>query len=54
MQDIILIILFLGAVGFLVRKFYLQYQQRDSGCGSSCGCDSAAKQHPMASIKPRP
>ncbi|MBL6445002.1 FeoB-associated Cys-rich membrane protein [Fulvivirga sp. 29W222] len=39
MQETIIIILFLGALGYLGNMLYKQTKS-DSGCSKNCGCDS--------------
>ncbi|WP_268122641.1 FeoB-associated Cys-rich membrane protein [Roseivirga pacifica] len=40
MQEVILIIVFVAAIGFMVRKFYRDYKS-ESGCASS-GCNACS------------
>ncbi|MHA7099414.1 FeoB-associated Cys-rich membrane protein [Roseivirga pacifica] len=40
MQEVILIIVFVAAIGFMARKFYRDYKS-ESGCASS-GCNACS------------
>ncbi|ELR72253.1 hypothetical protein C900_01807 [Fulvivirga imtechensis AK7] len=46
MQEVLIIILFLGALAYLGNMLYKQ-TRGNSGCSSNCGCDSA----PVANFK---
>jgi len=40
LQEIIVLLIFLSAVGFLIKKFFFKSSKTNSGCGSGqCGCD---------------
>jgi hypothetical protein len=40
MQELLVIILFLGALVFLGRHLYRQYSGSDDSCGPQCGCET--------------
>lgn len=50
MQEILVFIVFIGAVFFLLRKFYLMFQKNDSGCAQGC---ASCNVEDMAKIRTR-
>ncbi|MBC8152040.1 MAG: FeoB-associated Cys-rich membrane protein [Bacteroidetes bacterium] len=43
MQTILIILLFLGAVGYMASRAYKTVSRRDTGCGKGCGCSPDSK-----------
>lgn len=42
MQTILIILLFTGAVGYMVSRAYRALNRKDAGCGKGCGCSADA------------
>ncbi|MCA6078192.1 FeoB-associated Cys-rich membrane protein [Fulvivirga sedimenti] len=53
MQEILLVILFIGAIIYVARHIYLQNKPGQEGCGPKCGCDSPARQSLLSRAKPK-
>lgn len=43
MQTLFIIVLFLGAVGYMASRAYQTLSRKDAGCGKGCGCDTDKK-----------
>lgn len=51
MQELIIILLFALAAGYLGRRIYRSFAKKQAGCGKGCGC--AADQKLTASLTDR-
>ncbi|MFD2571990.1 FeoB-associated Cys-rich membrane protein [Spirosoma soli] len=38
MQEFIIILVFVAAVGFLAVRAYRSFSKKQAGCGKGCGC----------------
>ena len=43
MQTILIILLFLTAIGYMGSRAYRTLSRKDAGCGKGCGCSTDAK-----------
>ena len=51
MQEFILAILFTGALAYVGRHIYRQYQAKTTGCSKGCGCTKDEKS--ILIVKPK-
>ncbi|WP_186741290.1 FeoB-associated Cys-rich membrane protein [Spirosoma utsteinense] len=49
MQELIIVLIFAVALGYLGRRAYRSFSKKEAGCGKGCGCaaDSDAIKRPM-------
>lgn len=49
MQELIIVLIFAVALGYLGRRAYRSFSKKEAGCGKGCGCaaDSDATKRPM-------
>ncbi|WP_338876903.1 FeoB-associated Cys-rich membrane protein [Spirosoma sp. SC4-14] len=38
MQEIIIILVFIAAIGYLASRAYRSFSKKQAGCGKGCGC----------------
>ena len=43
MQELLILLVFVVAVGYLGRRVYRNFSKKQSGCGKGCGCAADAK-----------
>ncbi|MFD2935216.1 FeoB-associated Cys-rich membrane protein [Spirosoma flavum] len=48
MQELIIFLIFAGALGYLGNRIYQSFAQKKAGCGKGCGCATDAS----VSVKP--
>lgn len=47
MQELIILLVFLVALGYLGRRMYRSFAKKQAGCGKGCGCAMDAKAAPL-------
>ncbi len=43
MQELIVLLIFVGALGYLGNRAYQSFFKKEAGCGKGCGCATDGK-----------